>query len=134
MPEVTGERGLALSRAAGCMLRTLSATTVTLRYASRVTLGDARQLGLMAPAWEDVVVGPALVKNLEPEEGVRASDVLLGADTIAQEMERRGVGSTDELFAGLIGVVRNDVVWRLTSVAPMEFAGMEYLYRLKVAE
>ncbi len=129
-----GERGMAVSRAAGCMLRTISTTSVTLRYAARVQSGNARQLGLAAPDSEDVEIGPALVRELEAENGTRVGEVVVGAETIAKEMERRSAESEVALFAEVLGVVRDEVLWRLRAVTPMEFAGMKYLYRLKVAE
>ena len=127
-------RGLFAVRAAGTLLRSLGSGTVTLRYAERVVGGDPRQLGLLAPATEDVRVGPALLRYLEPEEGKRVYEVVLTAESVAAEVERRGERSAEELFASVLGVVRDEALWRLQAVSAKNLAGIDVLYRLKVTE
>ncbi|HWR34726.1 MAG TPA: hypothetical protein VN622_02510 [Clostridia bacterium] len=128
-------QGRMASRAAEAMLRALGGREVTVRFALlAVAGGDARQLGLSLRQVEDVQLGPAVVRGQDAEDGRSKVEVLFAAGALEGEMKARGAATAQELFAMADGVVIGDRVLRVEQVSAEFFAGMEYLYHVKVTE
>jgi hypothetical protein len=133
MSETLSQARAALAgRTAKALLQSLGASSVTLRFAVPSAGGDARQLGLATAQTEDAEIGPALLRTAEGEGP--ESELLLAGDTVRAEMERRNEMSVEALLKRVCGVVREDRLLRLVSYSAENFQGVDYLYRLRLAE
>lgn len=121
-------RGPALARAAEAMLRALGGSEIKLRCPVAAASDEqARQLGLEAPATEDISIAPVVVRASGD-----AVELLIAPSSVAQYMQDRGQ-TADQFFAAVVGVLHGgrELCVRLFHVE--HFAGAEYLYRLTVA-
>ncbi len=92
-----------------------------------VSGSDAEQMGLGAPQFQDVPVGPAVWRKV----GVNKA-LLLGSAAIAVLMGSQGFTSAESLFETAVGVVVDGVAYLITDCEPLMAAGTPCPYRLTV--
>ena len=129
-------RGLAAVRAAEALLRTLGGCTVYVRFpVSVATAGDALQLGLQAIATEDVELAPAVTRALKKDnDSQRKMEVTISAASLTRAKDIQDANSAEQFFEAALGLIYNEKLWRIESLAVDDFGGMPYLYRLTVTE
>ena len=147
--------GLALARAAECMLRTLGGVEISVRFASPATPATA-EFGLAASTTTDVPISPVIVRTTDATKGsnvgaphnapsiVRGSDqgahnalsswgsaieFLFSASAVLRASQLDGYSSPIDWFAHSLGIVFNDMLYPIASVTTENFAGQPYLYR-----
>lgn len=139
-------RGLALSRAAEAMLRTLGGQEVAVRFAAPTA--GAAEFGIAASFITDVPIAPVIVRNgsgtsrsatlsvgaalLSPNDGIvnSALEFVFPATAVEPAAQQAGFSSVPDWFAAALGVVFNGTLFPIASVATENFAGQAYLYRV----
>lgn len=118
-------RSPALSRVAEAMLRSLGGAEVTLRCPTAVPKDpQARQLGLDAPAVEDISISPAIVRRNGSD-----FELLLAPSSLALYIQDRGQ-TAQQFFGSVHAVLHGQHELRVRSFADDRFAGEVYLYRI----
>ncbi len=126
-------RGLALARAAEAMLRALGGGEVVLRCPAAAAANETnRELGLEAPVTEDLTVAPVLVR-LKANAGTARMELLFPPAVLASYLADRRQPA-EQFFSSLIGVLHQDRLLHVESMAAETFAGTPYLYRVIAAE
>lgn len=98
---------------------------------------DGAQIGLNAPAFQDVPLAPALFRKVRVpmQEGTPTKyEVLISASAIAGLVAGLAMSSADTLFQMASGVVLSGKVFLVEAVAAPEAFGRVYVYRLLVRE
>jgi hypothetical protein len=125
----------AAKRLADALLRSFGNTQVTLRLANPSSGDTGSQLGLEAPASQDLQVSPAAVKSLEAmDDGKRRIEVIvsIGAlQAVAKAYQVQDIGAWLRTFEG---VVWHGAVMRIASVAVDKFLGADCLVHLIALE
>ena len=130
-------RGIALTRAAEAMLRSLGGEEVTLLFPMSSLPDDpAAQLGLCDPGVEEVRIKPVIVRNLHREtNGTRwLLEFLMPGSAVRTVMESRHFTSAHAFFDAALGIAYEGHVLRIASVETEFFAGTAYLYRVRAGE
>lgn len=123
-------------RIADALLRSLGGRTVLLHIAAQAIPGDVgEQLGLAAPQFQDVAIGPAVFRKVRPRisaarERAADSELLLSASAITQIVGSLGYRSASILLASACGVIVDGVLLEIISATSVEGFGSVYLYRL----
>ena len=125
-----GKRQPALARAADAMARALGGSTVTLRIPVATTGGTLRELGVAPSAFQEVEVGPVVVRALSDAESKHRVELLIAASTLDGVMP--GFGATDgrAFLEGVQQVVYANQVFAVTEVSEDRFAGVAYMYHV----
>jgi hypothetical protein len=127
--------GCAVARFADAMLRSLGGTQVTLRLSDASTGDTCSQLGLKAPAAEDLLISPAVITPLESgEDGRRRIEVIVSANALWVITKNYGVEDVPTWLLSMQGVLQHGAVLRITNVTVDEFHGTEYVYHLTATE
>lgn len=131
--ESTGAR-----RVAATLLRAAGGRSVMLRLPAAATPGDAtEQLGLAAPAFQDVELSPVVYRRVRTVAtkgmGVRR-EMLASAETVEAAAGVLGGSAANVLFADAAGVVVDGVLMEVESVTASEVFGVPYLYRVVLRE
>jgi hypothetical protein len=141
-------RGLAMSRAAEAMLRTLGGQEVSVRFAAPTAI--TAEFGIAASTTTDVPIAPVVVRNAGTSTTSRAAMLSIGAappsatngvglntlefvfpaTAVEPAAQQAGYSSASDWFGGALGLVFNDVLHPISSVATENFAGQAYLYRV----
>lgn len=112
-------------RAAEAMLRALGGTEVKLRCATGAPDDpQGRQLGLKAPAVEDIPVSPAVVRPSGSD-----FELLLAPTSITQYIQDRAL-TAEQFFGAVMAVLHAGQELRVRSLVGDCFAGDVYLYRI----
>jgi hypothetical protein len=128
-------QGCAVARFADSMLRSLGGTQVTLRLSDPATGDTSSQLGLEAPAAEDMPISPAVLKPLVPEQdGLRRIEVILSATALGVVAKNYGVEDISAWLLSMQGVLQNGAVMRIGAVTVDQFHGTDCLYHLIATE
>jgi|SRR6266498_1500910 len=129
--------GSALVRAADALLKALGRDGVRLVLPATATAGDAGgQLGLVDPGIQEVSISPVVTRelttgNLGPR---RRIEFTLPASAIANELPSLGMGSGEDLFKSLIGLIYGSELFHVESVVPESFAGTVCFYVVTAVE
>ena len=130
-------RGQSMVRAADAMLRVLGGTEVWLRLPGP-PMGEATaiELGLAQPVIEDVPVSPVVILPLtaDPRRSRLRYDLLFSASSVNRLMDTRGFDSVEALFNGALGVIFDDKLLHVESLAAEMFGGVACLYRVTATE
>ena len=122
---VSDEGALRLAQAA---LRTNGGCEVVLRLPGLAVNGsDAEQLGLATPQFQDVPIGPATWRKLGGN-----TSLLVGAARVAELVGSQGYASAKNLFEAAVGIVADDVLYRIGSCEPLVVSGRACAYRVAV--
>lgn len=98
---------------------------------------DAAQIGLNAPAFQDVPLAPAIFRKVRVpmQEGAPTKyEVLISASAIASLVAGMAMTSADTLFQIASGIVLSGKIFLVEAVAAPEAFGQVYLYRVLVRE
>jgi len=129
--------GAAQVRMADALLRSLGGRTVRLHIPAPAVPGDiGEQLGLAQPQFQDVALGPAVVRKVRPRiataqvERPAQYELLLSASAVERTLGTLAFDSADVLFAQATSVEVAGEQLRITSATGVEAFGRVCLYRL----
>ena len=127
-------RQTVLVRAMNTMVRALGGGPVTLRVPSGAVAGLERELGITAPALEDLEVGPVVVRKLVEKAGRARVEVIVSTSSLAPLLAARGEDSAYLLLKSAESLMYEGRVFRVTEVGAESFGGVEYMYRMTAVE
>ena len=124
-------------RVADSLLRSVGGRTVLLHVPAPAVQGDlGEQLGLAAPLFQDVALGPVVFRKLKPKiataqtERPAQYELLVSASAVVQAVGSLAFGAANLLFASAAGVLVDGALFEITSATSSEAFGEVYLYRL----
>lgn len=106
-----------------------------LRMPAPAATGDAGQLGLAVPEFEDIELAPAVFRSARAQiaEGkAPRRELLVSATAVAALAGSLGYGAAEALFAAAFGVLVDGVLLAIESATASESDGSAYLYRLSL--
>jgi hypothetical protein len=125
----------AARRLADALLQTFGNAEVTLRLANPSTGDTNSQLGLEAPASQDLQISPAAVKSLEPmSDGKRRIEVILSITALQPIAKVYQVEDIAGWLRTFEGVVWHGNLMRIAKVAVDQFLGADCLFHLTATE
>ena len=125
----------AARRLADALLRSFGNTQVTLRLANASTGDTSSQLGLEAPASQDLPISPAAVKALEPmADGKRQIEVILSITALQPIAKVYQVEDITAWLRTFEGVVWGEDLMRIAKVTVDKFLGADCLFHLTATE
>ncbi|HTV64911.1 MAG TPA: hypothetical protein VMD98_04860 [Bryocella sp.] len=125
----------AVKRQADALLRSLGTAQVTLRLANASSGDTQSQLGLEAPASQDLQISPASVKALEPmADGKRRIEVILSITSLAPIAKTYQVQDITAWLRTFEGVVWDTALMRIEKVTVDKFLGADCLFHLTATE
>jgi hypothetical protein len=125
----------AARRLADALLRSFGNTQVTLRLANASTGDTSSQLGLEAPASQDLPISPAAVKALEPmPDGKRQIEVILSITALQPIAKVYQVEDITAWLRTFEGVVWGEDLMRIAKVTVDKFLGADCLFHLTATE
>jgi hypothetical protein len=95
------------------------------------------EVGLVATAFVDVPVSPALMRKLRPawqEGGQSKWELLISATSVEQQVNALDLASAQSLFSMTLAVTIAGQDYLIESIASNEAFGQVYLYRLLLRE
>ena len=122
---------------ADALLRSVAGTSALLRVTGANTDTSMSELGLVATAFAEVVVSPALMRKLRPswqEGGESKWELLVSATSVEQQVNALDLPSAQSLFSMTMAVTVAGQDYLIESVASNEAFGQVYLYRLLLRE
>ena len=122
---------------ADALLRSVAGTSALLRVASPSADTNMSEVGLVATAFAEVVIGPVVMRRLRPtwREGDESKwELLTSATSVEQQVSALDLASAQSLFAMTLGVTIAGQDYVIESVASNEAFGQVYLYRLLLRE
>ena len=128
-------RELVAQRAADAMLRSLGATSITVRVSQPGVDSTGSQLGLACGGFEDVPLSPVVVRStaMAANETVRV-EVLVSANAAMAAATARGIEDVAPWLLEAHGVLYRNRLLHIDSVIVDHFAGSEYLYHILASE
>lgn len=129
--------GAALVRAANAMLMALGGDQVSLLLPATATASDAAgQLGLVDPGVQNVMIAPVVANNLPTGHlgPTRRIEFTLAASAIEVQLPTLGMGSAEDLFNAVLGLVYDGNIFHIESVVTENFAGTAYFYVVTAVE
>jgi hypothetical protein len=133
----SGICGTALVRAANAMLAALGGDQVSLLLPGTATASDsAGQLGLVDPGVQNVIIAPVVTNNLPTgnQGPTRRIEFTLPASAIDMQLPTLGMGSAEDLFDAVMGLVYDGDLFHIETVVTENFAGTAYFYVLTAVE
>jgi hypothetical protein len=127
-------RQTVLVRAMNTMVRALGGGPVRLRVPSAAAAGLERELGITAPALEELEIGPVVVRKLAEKAGRARVEVIVSASSLAPLLSGRGDASAYLLLKSAESLMYDERVFRVTAVSAESFGGVEYMYRVTAVE
>jgi hypothetical protein len=122
---------------ADALLRSMTGTTALLRVTNTNIDTNMSELGLVATTFENVVVGPVVMRKLRPdwqESGEPKWELLVSATGIEQQVSALDLASAQSLFAMTLAITVAGQNYLIESIAANEAFGQVYLYRLLLRE
>ena len=114
-------------RAADALLRGVGGRVVKLRLPGPAVPADAaEQLGLAAPVFQDVELGPVVL--FAGKIGTRV--MLVSASAVSRVVGSLAYSAAEVLFAGAYGVLVDDALLEVVSMTEQEAGGVPYMYRV----
>ena len=113
-------------RLADALMRNGGGRTVLLRLAIPAVPGDeGEQLGLATPGFQDVAMGPATFHKANS-----VARLLVSASAVQAVVGSLGFDSADVLFETAVGVLIDDLLYKITNSFSSQAMGMPYCYWL----
>lgn len=113
-------------RSADAALRAAGGRLVTLRLAGAAVQGDdSEQLGLATPAYQDLPLGPAVFHKANS-----VMKLLVSASAVHAAVGSLGFDSADVLFETAVGVLMDDLLYKITNSFCSQAVGRPYCYWL----
>jgi hypothetical protein len=122
---------------ADALLRSVGGTTAQLRVAATDTDGAQCEVGLIATAFSDVVLSPAIMRKLRPswqECDESKWELLVSASSVQEQVSALELDSAQALFAMTLTVTVGSQDYLIQSIATNEVFGQVYVYRLLLRE
>jgi len=122
---------------ADALLRSVAGTSALLRVTGPSADTNMSEVGLVATAFAEVVIGPVVMRKLRPtwREGHESKwELLTSATSVEQQVSALDLASAQSLFAMTLGVTIAGQDYVIESVASNEAFGQVYLYRLLLRE
>jgi len=125
----------AARRLGDALLRAFGNTQVTLRLANPSSGDTSSQLGLEAPASQDLQVSPAVVKSLTPmPDGKRRIEAVLSITSLQPIAKLYGVEDITAWLLSFEGIVWGADLMRIATVTVDKFLGADCLFHLTATE
>lgn len=113
-------------RLADAVMRSGGGRMVLLRLAAPAVPGDdAEQLGLATPQYQDLVLGPATFHKADS-----VTKLLVSASAVHEALGSLGYDSADVLFETAVGLLIDDLLYKITNSYSSQAMGMPYCYWL----
>lgn len=113
-------------RSADAVMRAVGGRTVLLRLAAPAVPGsDAEQLGLATPEFQDVALGPATFHKADS-----VTKLLVSARAVNAALGSLAYDSADVLFETAVGVLIDDLLYKITNSYASQAMGKPYCYWL----
>lgn len=127
--------GCAARRLAAALLQTFGNAEVTLRLANASSGDTSSQLGLEAPAAQDLQVSPAAVKSLEPmQDGKRRIEIIISVTALQPIAKVYQVEDIAAWLSTFEGVVWYGNPMRIAKVTVDKFLGADCLFHVTATE
>ena len=133
----SGICGAALVRAANAMLAALGGDQVSLLLPASAMASDAAgQLGLLDPGVQQVVITPVVAHPVQTtnQGPVRRVEFTLPASALEAQLPSLGMGSVEELFNAVMGLLYDGDLFHIEAVVTENFAGTAYFYVVTAVE
>ncbi len=125
----------AAKRLADALLRSFGNAQITLRLANPSTGDTSSQLGLEAPAAQDLEISPAAVRPLEPlDDGKRRIEVILSITSLLPVAKVYQVQDITAWLRTFEGVVWGNDLMRISRVNVDKFLGADCLFHVTATE
>ena len=113
-------------RCADAVMRAGGGRTVFLRIAApAVPNDDAEQMGLATPQFQDVALAPAVFQKADS-----VGKLLVSASSVGDVLGTLAYDSADVLFETAVGVLIDDVLYKITNSFASQAMGRPYCYWL----
>jgi hypothetical protein len=113
-------------RLADAVMRSGGGRMVLLRLAAPAVPGDdAEQLGLATPQYQDLALGPATFHKADS-----VTKLLVSASAVHEALGSLGYDSADVLFETAVGLLIDDLLYKITNSYSSQAMGMPYCYWL----
>lgn len=122
---------------ADALLRSVGGASAQLRVTNVSSDGSMSEVGLVATAFVDVVVSPAVMRKLRPawqEGGESKWELLVSATSVEEQVSALSLDSAQSLFGMTLAITVTGQDYLIESVASNEAFGQVYLYRLLLRE
>jgi hypothetical protein len=130
MADLISDTGAA-TRAADALLRGVGGRAVILRLPAPAGAGDAEQLGLAAPEFQDIELAPVVFRSAQGAQGKALHrELLVSTTAVAALAGSLGYGAAEAVFGAAFGVMVDGVLLSIESATADEADGSAYLYRL----
>lgn len=129
--------GAGLARAADALLKALGGETVSLVLPATAMAGDAAgPLGLVDPGVQEVVISPAILRELTTGTvgPRRRIEFTLPASAIAAELPALGMATGEDLFNAVIGLKYGQDLFHIETIVPESFGGTVCFYVVTAVE
>ena len=122
---------------ADALLRSVAGATALLRVTGANTDTGGSEVGLVATAFAEVPISPALMRKLRPswkEGGESKWELLVSATSVEQQVQTLDLPSAQSLFQMTLAVTVAGQDYLIEAIAANEAFGQVYLYRLLLRE
>ena len=129
--------GAGLLRAADALLKALGGESLSLLLPATGMAGDAAgQLGLVDPGVQEVVISPAVMReiatgNIGPR---RRIEFTLPASAITLQLPALGMATGEDLFNAVIGLTYGNDLFHIEKVVPESYGGTVCFYVVTAVE
>jgi hypothetical protein len=122
---------------ADALLRSVTGTSALFRVTGTNADTNMSEVGLIATAFAEVVIGPVLMRKMRPtwqEGGESKWELLVSATSVEQQVSALDLVSAQSLFSMTLAVSVAAQDYLIESIASNEAFGQIYLYRLLLRE
>ena len=122
---------------ADALLRNAAGATALFRVTGVSTDTGMAEVGLIATAFAEVPVSPALMRRLQPgwqADGQPKWELLVSATGVEQQVNALDLASAQSLFSMTLAVTVAGQDYLIESISSNEAFGQVYLYRLLLRE
>jgi len=132
------DASLVARRAADVLLQCAGGRAVLLRIPAPASAADTtEQLGLAAPAFQDVELAPVVFRKARAttaESKAAKWELMVSATAVSALVGSLGYSAAGVLFATAFGVLVDGVLMEVESATESEVGGAPYVYRLVLRE
>ena len=126
-----------LLRMANALVKALGGESVSvLLPATAMTADSAGQLGLVDPGVQEVILSPAVSRELSTGNvgPRRRVEFTVAASAVERALPELGMGSADDFFRAALAIKYGGDLFHLEKVVPESFGGAAYFYVLTAVE
>jgi len=128
--------GIALARATESLLRALGGDDIRVLFPSPIAPDSGAQLGLAAPAVNELTIAPAAARSLSSDnhQGRLRIQFMFAASVMDTILQEQGAASAEVFFNGALGIVHQGRLLRVESVEADFIGSLAYLYKVTAVE